>query len=236
MSAEQLTQARADLESLDADTPTLESNMAAQTAELDRLRREARAGRADFAQVVEQQTRSDAAAGMLQQHLEDVAAQRGLVEELEAAALEAGAVGELKAAWAAVVKTDQDFARISEALEGRLKVELARLSDLAAQHRQAQADVSRLMRDAATRESGLDARTVVAHLGQRSGRPADRETLDAQAQAITHALEAFAELAAPDEGAAVVTLVRRIAYTGAPGLLPDGLPLLSRVWEAHAAR
>ncbi|GGL83580.1 hypothetical protein GCM10010840_21680 [Deinococcus aerolatus] len=64
-----------------------------------------------------------------------------------------------------------------EELEGRLKVELARLSDLAA-------------------------RTVAAHLGQRSGGSTDRETLDAQARAIRHDLEAFTKLAAPDEGAA----------------------------------
>ncbi|OLV17484.1 hypothetical protein [Deinococcus marmoris] len=236
MSAEQLEQARADLVSLDTDTPTLEQNVTTQTAELDRLRREARAGRADFDQVVAQQTRRDAAAGMLQQHLEDVAAQRGLVEELEGAAAESAAVEELRAAWAAVNKSAQEWGRVSEALEGRLRVELDRLRELAVKHREAQATAYQIMRAAAAQGSGLDLQTVGDRLGQRPTGPMDGATRDAQTQAITRALESFAELAAPDNGGELLALARLMAHRAAPRLLPEGLPLLARAWETHSAR
>lgn len=233
--ADQLAAARADLVSLEADTATLEKNLAAQNADLDQMRREARAGRAEFADVVQQQTRRDAASGLLQQHLEDVAACRQLVEELEGAAAEAVAVADVRRAWASMEQQQTEYAARAEQLEAQLLAGLDALLSLRTGYQAAQQTISLKTREAVARATGLTLQEVSDQL-RSMGRPVPQM----RSGDVREAALAFAELADPENAGDLVNIAYDVAGAGAfgPGsyrrnLKPTGYPLLARALEAH---
>lgn len=225
---DQLAQARADLESLDTDTPTLQANLTTQEAELDRLRREARAGRAAFPDVVMQQTRRDAAAGILEQHLSDVAAARGLVAELEAAQVDTGGMEAVRAAWQVIAQTTGEYAAATAKLEKQLQAGLDRLSDLKKAHQAAQQQVANTLMEAGARGAGLT-RNRVGALMREAGLivpGSDRERL-------MRAMQAFAEQTDPDAAPDLLAVTRDVGQAVGYGpdayhlnLRPEGAPLV----------
>lgn len=126
----QLQEARADLAALEAHTGKLEGNLNAQTTELDRLRRAARAGQAEFEAVVEQQARVTAARGLLDMHLQDVASTAALVDELQAAQTLADLIDDGRTAQAEAVQAAQEHAQLAAELEGLVTDGLTRLQAL----------------------------------------------------------------------------------------------------------
>lgn len=149
---EQLEAARADLADLESDTVTLEANVAQQQAELERLRREARAGRAGFGQVVEQQTRADAARGMLQQHLEDLAQQHSLVTELEGALSAEDDLAVGKTAREVMRDAEARFAALAQETEAHVNAALAELAQLKHAHTRARARLQGALQRTVKRE------------------------------------------------------------------------------------
>lgn len=233
--AAQLDEARATLADLEADLPTLEGGLESQNAELERVRREARAGRVDFEAVVAQQTRRDAAHGILQQHLEELASTRALIEELQNATAEAQDVAALRQQWEVIEGNGHEYAALSQELEQQLRAGLDQLAELRTAHQAAQQEVRRLIHQAAVRATGLTAQQVADQLRSES-----RIEPGTAAARVQQAALAFAEVADPDNGAELVAVARSVAQAGSYGpgsyqlnLQPTDCPLVSQAQQAH---
>lgn len=229
--AAQLDQARATLADLEADLPTLESGLESQNAELERVRREARAGRVDFEAVVTQQTRRDAAHGILQQHLAELASTRALIEELERAEWAAGAGQRVRDLWGNLDTTRQDYHALTAKVEKQISEGVKRLLELNQTHRAAQMELTNVFRQVVQDTTGLTSAQVGAEL-RNTGRPVEGEA----SGMVSSALHDFAVSADPAHAPELLALVRDAASGGSYGpsrsehrLEPVDAPLLMKV-------
>lgn len=133
--------ARAEVRELEDAASRLETNAAGQRAELELLRRQARAGTVEFSEVVTQQARADAAAGMYTQHLQDLADARAVLDELTAAMTAAELVSEGRAALERMRATEGLFTARAAAVETQLRADLADLQKLRREHEAARRDL-----------------------------------------------------------------------------------------------
>lgn len=167
---QQLRQACAEFTALDSYTSKLEKNLADQHAELERLRREARRGAAQFDDVVNQQARREAAQGMLRQHLDDLARLQALVDELEAAQADMDNVSAAQDAFSRMREMEAEYATLSDQVEQYLAEQLSRLHDLEARHQAAQDELARRAHAQASKVTGLgsdDVRQVMQRIRRR---------------------------------------------------------------------
>ncbi|WP_216319753.1 hypothetical protein [Deinococcus aestuarii] len=222
--AEQLAQARIDAASLDGDTGKLEANLAQQTAELERLRREARAERATFADVVKQQTRWDAARGMLEQHLQDVANARALVEELEAAHRHADTVALARGARAEVARLEAEHSALADEVERYLADVLPRLEGLTGEHAAAQRRLALALRDGAVSLGEFTTQQAADVLAQTRAAPVGEVRRQVMA-----AVEAFAGEVDAQDARLLVSLARRVPSAGPELLTLSAWPTLARM-------
>lgn len=229
----QLETARADVASLESFTGNLERNVSEQSAELERLRREARAGRAKFDEVVKQQTRHEAAQGMLRQHLDDLARAVALVGELESAAGEQLALVGIRQAWGTVESSAAQYAAQAAKLEQQLQEGLSKLRTIQQEHRAAKGEVSRLVREAAVRETGQTLNTVSTFV--RSGSSPIKGDVTGE---ISEAMRRFVEVASPENGLEMLSLAQAVVRIGVESAQAERLslsqwPLLSEAQRVY---
>lgn len=189
--AEKLKTARADLAALERHTAKLEGNVSAQTAELDRIRREARSGSADFEAVVDQQARVTAAEGLLSMHLQDVANTAALIDELQAALTLEDLIDEGKRARAEAAQVAQDHAQLAAELEAQIGAGLERLNALQRAYSSAQARTWAAGQEHTARALGMTAGDV-SQVVTRPDRGLTGEAGRVQQQRVTTSLEDFA--------------------------------------------
>lgn len=225
--AEKLKTARADLAALERHTAKLEGNVSAQTAELDRIRREARSGSAEFESVVEQQNRVTAAEGLLSMHLQDVANTAALVDELQAAQSAEDLIDEGRSAQAEAVRLGDEYAQKAQDTEALIQTAL---TDLQALQRAYSAALARSL-SAATRYTGAALNLSHQDVMNAVLRPHDGlkgPEGAAQRERVQNGLDDFAANIGTSP-AALHALMRR----NVPELIAQGhYPLLGRVNRA----
>lgn len=229
--AQQLAQARADFTALDSYTGKLEKNLAEQNAELERLRREARSGAAKFDDVVKQQTRREAAQGMLRQHLDDLAQAQALVDELEAAQGEASNLSAAQSAFARLRELEAQHAALSAQVESYLSEHLSKLEALEAEHGTAQAELARAVltfTGKLERLSEQEARQLLGSIRRRQPSEAHRPALEAVRDFLA---QVAGEHTAQAEELAWVQFYSPPRLT--PPTLGDDVPRLKRARYGH---
>lgn len=169
---DQLHQARADLATLEGDTSRLEAAVTEHESTLDAARRAARAGGATLEAVAEHQGRTEAARGLLAQHLHDVADARRLVTELSRATDAAGRVEEGREAHRLMIEARQAHTERAAQVEEVLRDALAELATLSQQHAQARARLGSALRAEVQAEQGGDP----YRRGERLDATTDRST------------------------------------------------------------
>lgn len=230
---EQLETARAEVATLESFTGNLERNVSEQVAELERVRRDARSGKAKFDEVVKQQTRYEAAQGMLRQHLDDLARAVALVDELSAAHGESEALLSVRQAWGTVESSAAEYAALAGKLEEQLQTGLKRLHDIRQAHIAAKAEVSRIVREAAVRETGQSMNTVGSFI--RAGGSSIKGDVTGD---IAQAMQNFVEMACPESAADMLLLTRDVVQIGTESAQSQRLslsqcPLLSEARRAY---
>lgn len=175
--SDQLAQARADLATLEADTPKLQAAQDAQATVLDTARREARAGTATLAAVVRAQGQHEAACGLLAQHRQDVADAAAQVGELERADRAAHLLSEGREAYRVMQEAAQAHATRAAQAEEAVRLALDELARLSAQHVQARARLGAALRAQVATAQGGDPYRYPDRLSAMTDREAGRAYL-----------------------------------------------------------